>query len=150
VAALKFLSSSNAGEYRAFPPNTHLEELMTTSSGHTSAILASKVKGTAVYNGAGDKLGTVEDIVLDKQSNQIMFAALGFGGVFGVGEKYYPVPWSLLDYDESRGGYVVPLDKDSIKNAPAYDLKDLTKHDGSLGSIREQTYTYYNIDRDWQ
>ena len=50
----------------------------------------------------------------------------------------------------SIGGYVVPLDKDSIKNAPAYDLKDLTKHDGSLSSIREQTYTYYNIDRDWQ
>ena len=49
---------------------------MTTSSGHTSAILASKVKGTAVYNDAGDKLGTVEDVVLDKQSNQIMFAAL--------------------------------------------------------------------------
>jgi sporulation protein YlmC with PRC-barrel domain len=123
---------------------------MTTSSGHTSAILASKVKGTAVYNDAGDKIGTVEDIVLDKQSNQIMFAALGFGGVLGVGEKYYPVPWSMLDYDESRGGYVVPLDKSSIQNAPAYDLKDLTKHDGSLGSIREQTYTYYNIARDGQ
>ena len=70
---------------------------MTTSSGHTTAILASKVKGTAVYNDSGDKIGTVEDIVLDKQSNQIMFAALGFGGVFGLGEKFYPVPWSLLD-----------------------------------------------------
>src|SRR6478736_2171833 len=123
---------------------------MTTSSGHTTAILASKVKGTAVYDGAGDKIGTVEDIVLDKQSNQIMFAALGFGGVFGIGEKYYPVPWSMLDYDENRGGYVVPLDEDSIKNAPAYDLKDLTKHDGSLGGIREKTYSYYKIDRDWQ
>ena len=65
---------------------------MTTSSGHTSAILASKVKGTAVYNDAGDRIGTVEDVVLDKQSNQIMFAALGFGGVLGLGEKYYPVP----------------------------------------------------------
>ena len=38
---------------------------MTTSSGHTTAILASKVKGTAVYDGAGDRIGTVEDIVLD-------------------------------------------------------------------------------------
>ena len=123
---------------------------MTTTSGHTSAILASKVKGTAVYNDAGDKIGTVEDIVLDKQSNQIMFAALGFGGLFGVGEKYYPVPWSMLDYDEDRGGYVVPLDKDRIQNAPAYDLKDLTKHDGSLSSVREKSYAYYNIDRDWQ
>ena len=123
---------------------------MTTSSGHTTAILASKVKGTAVYNGSGDKIGTVEDIVLDKQSNQIMFAALGFGGVLGIGEKYYPVPWSLLDYSEDKGGYVVPLSKDRLESAPAYDLKDLTKHDGSLGDIRQETYTFYNVSQDWQ
>ena len=123
---------------------------MTTASGHTSAILASKVKGTAVYNDNGDKIGTVEDIVLDRESNQILFAALGFGGLLGVGEKYYPVPWSLLDYDEEKGGYVVPLSKDRLKSAPAYDLKDLTKHDGSLGAIRETTYDYYKVSRDWQ
>ncbi len=122
---------------------------MTTSSGHTTAILASKVKGTAVYSDSGDKIGTVEDIVLDKESNQIMFAALGFGGVLGMGEKYYPVPWSMLNYSEDKGGYVVPLSKDRLENAPAYDLKDLTKHDGSVG-IREKTYSYYKVDRDWQ
>jgi sporulation protein YlmC with PRC-barrel domain len=123
---------------------------MTTSSGHTTAILASKVKGTTVYNNAGDKIGTVEDVVLDKTSNQIMFAALGFGGLMGIGEKYYPVPWSMLNYSEDKGGYVVPLDKARIENAPAYDLKDLTKHDGTLGSIREKTYNYYKVNRDWQ
>ncbi|HET7085362.1 MAG TPA: PRC-barrel domain-containing protein [Rhizomicrobium sp.] len=124
---------------------------MTTSSGHTSAILASKVKGTAVYSDSGDKIGTVEDIVLDKQSNQILFAALGFGGMLGLGEKYYPVPWSLLDYDENKGGYVVPLNKNLLQNAPACEnLSDLTKHDGSLGTIRERAYSYYNVSRDWQ
>jgi sporulation protein YlmC with PRC-barrel domain len=123
---------------------------MTTASGHTSAILASKVKGTSVYNEAGDKIGTVEDIVLDKQSNQILFAALGFGGVLGMGEKYYPVPWSMLDYDEDKGGYVAPLSKDLLDNAPSCSLKDLTRHDGSLGSMREQTYTYYNVSPDWR
>jgi len=122
---------------------------MTTSSGHTSAILASKVKGTAVYNNSGDRIGTVEDVVLDKQSNQIMFAALGFGGVLGLGEKYYPVPWSMLNYNEDKGGYVVPLNKDSIRDAPSYSLTDLTKHDGSLGSVRERTYDYYKVSRDW-
>ena len=122
---------------------------MTTTSGHTSAILASKVKGTAVYGDSGDKIGTVEDIVLDKETNQILFAALGFGGLLGIGEKYYPVPWSMLNYDEDKGGYVVPLNKDRIDNAPAYDLKDLTKHDGSLGTIREETYSYYKVNRDW-
>ncbi len=123
---------------------------MTTSSGHTTAILASKVKGTSVYNDTGDKIGTVEDIVLDKLSNQILFAALGFGGVLGMGEKYYPVPWSMLDYDEDKGGYVVPLSKERLENAPAYDLKDLARHDGGLGSIRDKTYAYYKIERDWQ
>jgi sporulation protein YlmC with PRC-barrel domain len=125
------------------------ETRMATSSGHTTAILASKVKGTSVYNDSGDKIGTVEDVVLDKQSNQIMFAALGFGGVLGMGEKYYPVPWSMLNYDEDKGGYVVPLSKDRLESASAYDLKDLTKHDGSLGTIREQSYSYYNVSRDW-
>ena len=123
---------------------------MTTTTDHTSAILASKVKGTAVYSDNGDKIGTVEDVVLDKQSNQILFAALGFGGLLGIGEKYYPVPWALLDYSEDKGGYVVPLDKARLENAPSYDLKDLTKHDGSIGhTIREESYSYYNVNRAW-
>jgi len=91
---------------------------MTTSSGHTSAILASKVKGTNVYNSGGDKIGHVEDVVLDKQSDRIMFAALGFGGVLGVGEKFYPIPWSVLDYSPDKDGYVVPLSKEKIEQAP--------------------------------
>ena len=123
---------------------------MTTSSGHTTAILASKVKGTNVYNAAGEKIGQVEDIILDKQSNRILFAALGFGGFVGIGEKYYPVPWSMLNYSDDKGGYVVPLTKDRLEKAPAYDLKDLTKHDGSFGDIREKSYSYYNVDHDWQ
>jgi sporulation protein YlmC with PRC-barrel domain len=122
---------------------------MTTASGHTSAILASKVKGTAVYNTSGDKIGHVEDVVLDKQSDHIMFAALGFGGLMGVGEKYYPVPWSVLDYSPDRGGYVVPMSKTTLEKAPAYNLDDLTKNDGKFGDIRQQSYSYYNVKRDW-
>ena len=122
---------------------------MTTPSGHTSAILASRVKGTSVYNTSGDKIGHVEDVVLDKMSDHIMFAALGFGGVMGMGETYYPVPWSVLDYNPDKGGYVVPMTKDALKNAPSYELKDLTKNDGDFGDIRQQSYNYYNVKRDW-
>lgn len=121
---------------------------MTTASGHTSAILASKVKGTSVYNTAGDKIGQVEDIVLDKQSDSIMFAALGFGGLLGMGEKFYPVPWSVLDYSKDKGGYIVPISKDQMEKAPAYSLEDLTKDDGQFSSIRAKTYSYYNVPLD--
>ncbi len=122
---------------------------MTTASGHTSAILASKVKGTSVYDRAGDKVGTVEDIVLDKQSDHILFAALGAGGVLGMGEKFFPVPWSMLDYDKKKGGYVVPVAQDVLSKAPAYRLEDLTKDDGAFGKIRESSYAYFNVKPDW-
>src|SRR5512140_2592516 len=104
---------------------------MPTPSGHTTAILASKVKGTPVYNTNGDKIGTVEDIVLDKMSNNIMFAVLGSGGVLGMGEKYQPIPWSVLEYNSEKGGYIVPLDKKMLDDAPAYRMEDLTRDDGN-------------------
>lgn len=122
---------------------------MTTASGHTSAILASKVKGTNIYNLAGDKIGHVEDVVLDKQSDSIMFAALGFGGVLGMGEKFFPVPWSMLDYSPDKGGYVVPLSKDVLERAPTYRLEDLTKSDGEFSQIRAKSYDYYKVPRDF-
>lgn len=122
---------------------------MPTATGHTSAILASKVKGTAVYDMSGDKIGHVEDVVLDKQTNGIMFAALGFGGFLGMGEKFAPVPWSVLDYSEDKKGYIVPLTKEQIKNAPAYDLQDLVRGDGEVGRMRETSYDFYNVPRTW-
>jgi sporulation protein YlmC with PRC-barrel domain len=121
---------------------------MPTASGHTTAILASKVKGTAVYNTKGEKVGTVEDVVLDKCSNNIMFAVLGSGGVLGVGEKYRPIPWSVLDYDAKTGGYIVPLDRDRLDKAPAYRMEDLTMHDGA--AVRNETFSYYKVPAFWE
>ena len=119
---------------------------MTTASGHTQAIRATKVTGTSVYNTAGEKIGHVEDVVLDKLSDSIMFAVIGFGGFLGVGEKYHPVPWSLLDYDKSKNGYVVSLSKDVLQAAPAYDVEELTRDDGK---IRDTTYKYYKVNPYW-
>lgn len=121
---------------------------MPTPSGHTTAIPASKVQGATVKNSNGEKIGHVEDVVLDKMSNRIMFGVLSFGGFLGMGEKYHPVPWSLLDYSKEEGAYVVPLSKDVLEAAPAYDIKELTANDGA-GGIREKSYEYYNVEADW-
>ena len=121
---------------------------MPTPSGHTTAILASKVRGTPVYNSTGDKIGSVEDVVLDKMSNNIMFAVLGSGGVLGMGEKFRPIPWSILDYDSDKGGYVVPVGKDMLENAPAYRMEDLTTDDGE-DAIRAEAFSYYHAEQYW-
>jgi sporulation protein YlmC with PRC-barrel domain len=119
---------------------------MTTASGHTSAIRAKKVIGTAVKNPSGKKIGVIEDVVLDKQSNNIMFAVVGFGGFLGVKEKFHPIPWESLDYDETQDGYLVNYSKEQLAAAPAGSIEELTRDDGEF---RERTYEYYKAPRNW-
>ena len=121
---------------------------MTTSSGHTSAIRAKKVIGSNVTDPAGKKIGQVEDVVLDKESNSILFAVVGFGGFLGVAEKYHPIPWSSLDYDPSKDAYVVEYTKDQLKAAPAGSIDELTRNDGG-SAYRERAFEYYKEPRYW-
>jgi sporulation protein YlmC with PRC-barrel domain len=120
---------------------------MTTATGHTSAIRAKKVIGTTVKDRAGEKIGQVEDVVLDKTSNNIMFGVVSFGGVLGMGEKYSPVPWGALTYDETEGAYVVNLTKDQLKTAPCDSIEALTREDGR--AYRDRAYEFYKTPRYW-
>ncbi len=121
---------------------------MPTATGHTSAIRAKKVLGTNVVDPRGNKIGTVEDVILDKQSNNILFAVIGFGGFLGMGEKYHPIPWSGLDYDERAGAYVVTYTKDQLQAAPAGSIEELTRDDGM--QLRNRVYDYYKAPRYWE
>ncbi|NTS33992.1 PRC-barrel domain-containing protein [Phyllobacterium sp. YR620] len=118
---------------------------MPTKSGHTTAIRATRVIGTNVYNEANDKIGEIEDVMLDKTSDSIMFAVIGFGGFLGMGEKYHAVPWKLLNYDESTGGYVVPFTKEQLTQAPAHTISELSENDGRR--VRDNAFSYYKVDR---
>ena len=86
-----------------------------------SLIASTKVTGTTVYNRAGDKLGSVEDVMIDKISGRAVYAIMSFGGFLGMGDKHHPLPWSVLDYDKKLEGYVVDLDKNLLEKAPSYD-----------------------------
>jgi sporulation protein YlmC with PRC-barrel domain len=120
---------------------------MSTASGHTTAIRSKKVIGTNVKDLSGTKIGQVEDIVLDKISGNVMFAVVGFGGVLGMGEKFHPVPWSTLSYDEDEDSYVVSITKEDLKSAPADSISELTRDDGKV--YRDRAYEYYKAPRTW-
>ena len=120
---------------------------MPTVTGHTSAIRAGKAIGTNVYDLTGNKIGEVKDIVLEKTSNNILFAVVSFGGVLGMGEKYHPVPWSELDYDPNKGGYIVSFTAEQLKNAPADSIDALTKGDGR--TFRDRAFTHYGTKPYW-
>jgi hypothetical protein len=104
-------------------------------------ISSDRVEGTNVYNPAGDKLGSIDYLVVDKRSGQVRYAVLEFGGFLGMGTDRYPLPWSLLKYDVDKGGYEVPLDKETLEGAPRYSDDDSRpSYDENYG---RDVYDYY-------
>jgi len=89
-------------------------------------IAASTVTGTNVYDLSGEKIGQIYDLMLNRVSGITEYAIMNFGGVFGIGEHYHPLPWHLLRYDEKRGGYVINIDTKKLQDAPAYAVSDET------------------------
>jgi sporulation protein YlmC with PRC-barrel domain len=84
-------------------------------------ISADRVQGTPVFDREGEQIGHVEDVMLDKESGKVAYAIMSHGGLLGAGERYHPLPWSMLRYDMERNGYIVPLDKAQLKDAPTLD-----------------------------
>ena len=69
---------------------------------------------------------------------------MSFGGFLGIGEKFHPVPWSLLDYDLQHAGYKVPLDKAALEAAPYYDRYELSELGGAAHlTYGEQIFGFY-------
>jgi hypothetical protein len=71
-----------------------------------------------------------------------MYALMSFGGFLGLGERFHPLPWSLLDYDPHKDGYVVPLDKTQLKAAPSLGAEDLEAF-GAGEAIFAELKDYY-------
>jgi sporulation protein YlmC with PRC-barrel domain len=109
----------------------------------TNRLIASnKVEGTAVYNRQGESLGTIYNFMVDKRSGKAEYAVLQFGGLFGLGSDYYPLPWDVLTYDTGPGGYVVDLDKSMLEKAPRYSADREPRYDRDYG---REVYGYYGV-----
>lgn len=107
-------------------------------------ILASRVTDRPVYNTEGERIGHIDDLSIDRVSGQVIYAIMSFGGFLGIGEKFHPLPWSILDYDPEQSGYVVPLDKAALEAAPNYDRYQLAELGGpSHQTYGEQIFGYY-------
>ena len=115
-----------------------MTEITSITSG--TLIAADKVKGTDVYNSTGDKLGTVDDIMIDKVSGRAIYAEMSFGGFLGLGEKHHPLPWATLKYDAQKSGYVVNLDKKQLQDAPNYDRGSVFKWTPEYGRAVDSYY----------
>ena len=107
-----------------------------------SVISSDKVEGTNVYNVAGEKLGSIDDLMIDRQSGHVKYAVLEFGGFLGMGTDRYPIPWTMLKFDTQKDGYVVPLDKARLEKAPKYTDDKVPNYDSDYSG---RVNSYYDV-----
>ena len=105
-------------------------------------ISSKKVEGSAVYNPAGDKLGSIDDVIIDKRSGQVRYVALEFGGFLGIGTERYPLPWSRLSYNTALDGYVVPITQAELEGAPHYPSGQVPDYSDEYG---QRVYSHYGM-----
>ena len=82
---------------------------------------ADTLVGDKVVNAYAEKLGVVKDIMLDVESGRIAYAVIASGGVLGLGDKLYAVPWHALTLDPDNKCFILDVDRDRFEAAPGFD-----------------------------
>lgn len=110
----------------------------------SSMVSSSDVNGTYVYSPSGENLGSIDHLMIDKESGQIAYAVMTFGGFLGMGADSHPLPWKKLSYDTSLGGFVTDVTQEQLTGAP--QRSDNWQDDRDY---QQQAYTYYGVAPYW-
>lgn len=113
-----------------------------------SALSATTLMGDKVRNRDGDKLGHLEEIVLDLDGGRVSYAVLASGGFLGLGDKFFAVPWDLISVDSESHEVVVDIAKEALENAPGFDKDNWPDINDRawLGDV----YRYYGREPYWE
>jgi len=122
---------------RAVPQASNAMQTVLSSN---PVITSDRVAGTDVFNPAGDSLGTIDYLVIDKHTGRIRHAVMEFGGILGMGADRYPLPWSMLRYDVDKAGYVVPLEKEQLGDAPRHPIDARPSYDEAYSRAVHEHY----------
>jgi sporulation protein YlmC with PRC-barrel domain len=111
-------------------------------------LTASTLAGDSVRNAAGEDLGNVNEIMIDIPSGRVAYAVLSFGGVMGMGNKLFAVPWSALRVDEDEKCFVLDADKTMLESAPGFDKDNWP--DMADNTWGEEVSRYYGVTPYWE
>jgi sporulation protein YlmC with PRC-barrel domain len=102
---------------------------------------SSSLIGDTVVNPQGESLGKLEDIMIDMSSGRIEYGVLKFGGVLGVGNKLFAVPFDQFTVDTGNERLVLKVDKERLKDAPGFDKDNWPNFADQ--SFRSEISSYY-------
>jgi sporulation protein YlmC with PRC-barrel domain len=82
---------------------------------------ANTLLGNDVYNKDDESLGDIKEFMVEMSSGKIAYAVLSFGGLLGMGDKLFAVPWAALTLDTQNKRFTLNVPKDILKEAPGFD-----------------------------
>lgn len=93
-----------------------------SASGPGPALMgADTLLGNDVYNRADEDLGDIQEFMIDMATGKVAYAVLSFGGVLGMGDKLFAVPWAALTLDTVNKRFTLDVQQDALKEAPGFD-----------------------------
>jgi sporulation protein YlmC with PRC-barrel domain len=82
---------------------------------------ANTLTGDDVVNHKNEELGSIKEIMLDMRTGKVAYAVMSFGGLLGMADKLFAVPWTALTLDTVHKRFVLNIVKEHLANAPGFD-----------------------------
>lgn len=106
-------------------------------------VRATQLIGKALQNPQNQRIGNIENLVIDIASGKVNYAVAATGGVMGVGEKLHAIPWQALNYSTNRQALMLDANKEKLETAPSFERDHWP--DMSAPSWQGQVDRYYSI-----
>ena len=105
---------------------------------------ASKVMGMSVKNLQDEKLGKVDNMLVDVQSGRIVAVVVSSGGFLGMGDELSAVPPTALSFNTERDTLQLDTSKDRLSAAPHF--KSDQWPDFNQPAYSDSVYRAYKVD----
>lgn len=117
-----------------------------TSAPHV--LPANTLIGDHVRNNEGEDLGTIEELMIDLESGRIVYVVLSFGGILGIGDKLFAIPWNALNLDPEDNEMVLNVQREKLESAPGFDKEHWpTMADRDWGA---EIHSHYGFEPYWE
>jgi sporulation protein YlmC with PRC-barrel domain len=126
----------------AFATHAQTQNSMTT----TNYVQTTKIVGMKVKDANGEAIGTIKDVVLDRETGCMAYTVISTGdpGTRITGTtKTVAVPWAVYNTVSDPSVLTLMVDRERVYGAPAFEYSRINEY--STSTYINNVYSYYGV-----